>query len=112
MPGTFDPPEMPRLDAFDEEFGQDEFVKSPHKRLGDGVNVHASALTIAEAIRRTRPPAVVTGRPSTRLDREAVLRCGGGPDAVEKLLVYRIVRVECHNDRSSPMYFLDAWYCQ
>ena len=52
------------------------------------------------------PPAVVTGRgppavvtPSTRLDRQAVLRCGRGPDAVEELLVYRIVRVECQNDR-------------
>src|SRR5262249_29649080 len=30
------------------------------------------------------PPTVVTGRPSTRLDRESVLRCGRGPDAVEE----------------------------
>ena len=61
----------------------------------------AAATCVArKAIRRTRPPpAVVTGRPLTRLDREAVLRCGRGPDAVEELLVYRIVRVECKNDR-------------
>jgi hypothetical protein len=61
---------------------------------------------IAEAIRRTRlprrcdrarSPAVVT--PSTRLDRQAVLRCGREPDAVEELLFYPIVRVECQNDR-------------
>src|SRR5262249_29505313 len=45
------------------------------------------------------PPTVVTGRPSTRLDRESVLRCGRGPDAVEELLVYRIVRVESQHDR-------------
>src|SRR5262249_25630040 len=36
---------------------------------------------ITEAIRRTRPLAVVS--PSTRLDREAVPRCSRRPDAVE-----------------------------
>ena len=67
-----------------------------HKRLADGVNVRASAVIKAEAIRRTRPLAVVS--PSTRLDREAVPRCSRWADAVEELLVYRIVRVECQND--------------
>ena len=43
-------------------------------------------------------PRALAG-PSTRLDRQAVLRCGRGPDAVEELLFYPIVRVECQNDR-------------